>query len=82
MAKQTYHVTPDLGGRWVVRKTGSDRADGAFSRQRDAIEYAKDEARRESKKGQVDVVIHKRDGRIGSKDSYGSDPRPPAGRKH
>jgi hypothetical protein len=82
MPKKTYHVTPDLGGRWVVRQTGSDRAEGAFETQRDAIDFAKEQARRVSKRVEVDVVIHKRDGRISSRDSYGSDPRPPADRKH
>ena len=80
MAK-TYHVTTDLSGRWVVRKTGSDRPEKAFGTQREAIGFAKQKASDAGRKERVDVMIHQEDGRIRSKDSYGTDPRPPATRK-
>ena len=38
--------------------------------------------RREAKREGVDLVIHGRDGRIRSKDSYGNDPLPPRDREH
>ena len=43
---------------------------------------ASDAARREAKRDAVDLVIHGRDGRIRSKDSYGRDPNPPKDREH
>lgn len=81
MAKKTYHVTPDISGRWVVRLTGSDRAEGAFRTQREATGYAKTRARHVRTTEEVEIVIHKRDGRISSKDTYGSESKPPAEHK-
>ncbi len=76
MKKESYHVTPSTEGRWVVRKTGSDRAQKAFSTQKDAVEFARTHVK-VGKKVEVELYIHGRDGRISQKDTYGSDPRPP-----
>lgn len=73
MAKErNIHVVP-RNGTWVVRKEGHSRAASVHTTQREAIATARDLARNES----GEVVIHRRDGRISSRDSYHSDPLPP-----
>ncbi len=71
------HVVPRKGG-WAVKRAGSSRAGSTHRTQREAIETARDRARNE----RSEVVIHRRDGTIRDKDSYGNDPCPPKDRKH
>lgn len=66
------HVIPN-NGEWQVKREGSDRATKNFTTQQQAINYARDIARKQ----QSELVIHGRDGRIRNKDSYGNDPCPP-----
>lgn len=74
MSKKHIHVVPHDDG-WATRKEGAGRVGTTHDTQRDAIERARDQARRD----QVEVVIHRPDGRIRDKDSYGNDPYPPKG---
>ena len=82
MSRKTVHVTSSMTGQWVVRRSGSDKASKAFSTQREAVDFARTAAERASKKEDVDLIVHGRDGRIRQKDSYGSDPNPPRDKKH
>ena len=66
------HVVPRIDG-WAVRSEGSSRATSIHSSQREAI----DAARKIAKQTSSQLVIHRRDGRIRERDSYGSDPFPP-----
>lgn len=66
------HVIPN-NGEWQVKREGSGRATKNFTTQQQAINYARDIARKQ----QSELVIHGRDGRIRDKDSYGNDPCPP-----
>lgn len=75
--KQDIHVVPHKDG-WATRKEGADRAGIVTDTQREAIERARDQARREH----VEVVIHRPDGKIRDSDSYGNDPIPPRDRKY
>lgn len=77
MAKKDIHVVPHTDG-WATKKEGASRAGSVQRTQTEAIERARDQAKRE----QVEVVIHKRDGKIRDSDSYGNDPYPPKDRKH
>lgn len=77
MAKKDIHVVPHAEG-WATRKEGSQRAGTVVDTQREAIERAREQARREN----VEVVIHRKDGRIRDSDSYGNDPNPPKDKKH
>jgi Uncharacterized protein conserved in bacteria (DUF2188) len=70
--KRDIHVVPRSDG-WAKIKEGADRAGGTFDTQGEAIESAREQARREN----VEVVIHRPDGRIRDSDSYGNDPFPP-----
>jgi Uncharacterized protein conserved in bacteria (DUF2188). len=64
------HVVPHAG-RWAVRGEGNKRVTSTHDTQAEAIERARRIATRE----RSEVVIHRPDGRIREKDSYGSDPK-------
>jgi hypothetical protein len=74
MGKKNQHVVP-AGDQWGVRGEGNQRLTSRHDTQREAAEAARDIARRE----QSEVVIHRPDGRIRDRDSYGNDPHPPKG---
>jgi len=76
MPKKNYHVVPD-GKDWKVKLEKGERADSIHDTQRDAIERAKELAQ----KSHGEVVIHRPDGTIRDKDSYGNDPNPPKDKK-
>lgn len=73
--RRSVHVSRD-GGRWKVSQGGSKVS--THNTQATAIGAA----RREARADRVDLVVHGRDGRIRSKDSYGNDPLPPRDREH
>jgi hypothetical protein len=78
MSKQRdIHVVPH-GDGWATRKEGAQRVGSTADTQRQAIERARSQARRE----RVEVVIHRPDGTIRDSDSYGQDPSPPIDKKH
>ena len=72
--EQGQHVVP-VGDRWAVRKGGSDRATAIFDTQREAIARGREIAKNQG----VELCVHRRDGTIRSKSSYGEDPNPPKG---
>jgi uncharacterized protein YdaT len=74
MAKQT-HVVPNPGGGWDVKQAGAQRSSGHFDTKKEAV----DRGRQLSNTQQTELVIHKKDGQIGQKDSNGKDPNPPRG---
>jgi hypothetical protein len=74
MSGKNQHVVPHQDG-WAVKGVGNDRATSVHETQQQAIDAARDIARRH----QSEVVIHRPDGRIRDKDSYGNDPFPPKG---
>jgi len=76
--KRDVHVVPHPRGGWATKKEGAGRAGSRQPTQRDAINRAREQARRE----QVEVVIHRPDGTIRDSDSYGKDPHPPKDTKH
>jgi hypothetical protein len=71
------HVVP-VSGVWGVRGEGNSRLTSIHDTQADAIETARDIAINQ----RSEVVIHRPDGRIRDKDSYGHDPFPPRDRRH
>ncbi|MEQ9853468.1 MULTISPECIES: DUF2188 domain-containing protein [Pectobacterium] len=68
------HVVPH-NGEWAVRGEGNERVTKTFDTQREAIDYGRGIARSQ----ESELVIHRPDGRIRDKDSYGNDPFPPRG---
>ena len=75
--KRDIHVMPHKSG-WARKKEGARRAGSVHRTQKEAAIAARQQARRE----RVEVVIHRKDGKIRDSDSYGNDPFPPRDRKH
>ncbi|HML39412.1 MAG TPA: DUF2188 domain-containing protein [Bellilinea sp.] len=78
MAKKNQHVVPTGDGNWGVRGEGNSKVTKKTPTQSEAIDVARDIA----KKQKSEVVIHRKDGKIRDKDSYGNDPVPPEDKKH
>lgn len=77
MSKRSQHVVPNPRGGWAVRHSGASRASRTFESQKDAVTYARDLAR----KGGTELYIHRRDGTISNRNSFGSDPHMPKDRR-
>jgi hypothetical protein len=71
------HIVPRNGG-WGVVREGNDRASSVHPTQGGAQKAAIPAARRDG----VDIVIHRPNGQIRDRDSYGNDPNPPKDSKH
>ncbi|KZR58351.1 DUF2188 domain-containing protein [Pseudobacillus badius] len=69
------HVTPHPEGGWQVKGAGNSRATSRHDTQKAAIDAATNIARRQG----TEVVIHRPNGQIRDKNSYGNDPYPPKG---
>jgi hypothetical protein len=76
--KPNIWVTQHTNGGWQTKRENSDRASGKFPTQKDAIDSAISQA----KKDGVEVIVQGKDGKIRSKDSYGRDPNPPKDKEH
>lgn len=76
MAKRTNHVVPSSSG-WSVKKSGSTRASKTFDNKEKAIVYGC----KLSKSEKTELYIHKRNGTIQDKRSYGKDSNPPKDKK-
>lgn len=74
MAGKNQHVVPHQEG-WAVKGAGNQRATSVHDTQQQAIDVARSIARNQ----ESELVIHRQDGRIRDKDSYGNDPFPPKG---
>jgi len=74
MPRKSQHVVP-RDGKWAVRRTGAARVSRKFDTQREAIEAARDIARRQG----TDLYIYGQDGRIRERNSYGKDSFPSKG---
>jgi hypothetical protein len=72
MAKKSNHVVPSTSG-WSVKKSGADRASKIFDTKDKAVEYG----RELSKNEKTELFIHKSNGMIQDRNSYGNDPNPP-----
>jgi hypothetical protein len=75
--KKNQHVVP-ADGEWGVRGAGNSRLTSIHDTQSDAIDAAREIAINQ----RSEVVIHRPDGTIRDRDSYGNDPFPPRDRKH
>lgn len=75
--KASQHVVPNQKGGWSVRKSEAPKATRVFEKKNDAVDFARNVA----KKGHSELYIHKKDGTISEKRSYGNDPCPPKDKK-
>lgn len=74
MTGKNQHVVPH-NGDWAVRGAGNQRVTSTHATQSDAAAAARKIAINQ----QSEVVIHRPNGQIRDKDSYGRDPFPPRG---
>ena len=77
MSKRNPHVVP-RGDQWAVQREGADRASSLHPTQADAIEAG----RRIAQSERGELFIHRPNGQIRDRDSYGNDPFPPRDKKH
>jgi hypothetical protein len=77
MAKSKVHVVPHADG-WATRREGSDRVSRVFQTKAEADEAG----RKAAKADHVELIIHRKDGTIQDKDSFGHDPNPPTDTVH
>jgi Uncharacterized protein conserved in bacteria (DUF2188) len=75
MIKKSNHVVPSSSG-WAVKKSGAERASKVFETKDKAVDYAKEL----SKSEKTELFIHKSNGMIQNRNSYGNDPHPPIDR--
>jgi hypothetical protein len=73
MSNQTHVATHPKG--WAAKDTGNEKASRVFDKKQDAVDWA----RQHSRRVESELVIHRKDGTIGQKDSHGHDPYPPKG---
>ncbi|MCK4624770.1 MAG: DUF2188 domain-containing protein [Phycisphaerae bacterium] len=76
-AKRNVHVVPSDKG-WDVKKAGSKTVVSHHRTQKAAAESGRKAAKAE----QSELVIHRPNGQIRDKDSFGPDPCPPKDTKH
>lgn len=74
MSKPPVHTVPH-GDGWANRRQGSTRVSKTFETKAEAQAAGRKTAMLEN----TEHIIHNRDGRIGSRNSYGRDPHPPKG---
>lgn len=77
MSKKNQHVVPK-GKDWAVKGAGNSKATKIVDTQAEAIRIAREIAINQKS----EVVIHRTDGTIRDKDSYGNDPFPPKDKIH
>ncbi len=77
MSKNSQHVVKNPNGGWSVKKSGATKATKNFDTQKKAIAYGKDVAKNQH----TELYIHRENGRIREKSSYGNDPCPPKDKK-
>jgi uncharacterized protein YdaT len=66
MPKDGKHVIPRSNGGWSVRQSGATRASKNFETQAEAVDYARDIA----KKANTDLYVHRKDGTIRQKNVF------------
>ena len=72
MAKKNIHVVPS-GNRWAVKPEGAVKPLSTHRTQ----ELATDAGKKVAQQNQSELVIHRPNGQIRDKDSFGNDPCPP-----
>lgn len=70
MATPAIHTVP-AGDRWANKRAGEDAPLSQHNTKQEAVAAGREQAMRD----QTEHIIHKEDGTIGERSSYGSDPR-------
>ncbi len=74
MSKPNVHVVPHEGS-WAVRVEGNSRVSSTYDTKQEAEAAGRDRAARDH----VELLVHRRDGVITERSSFGHDPYPPKG---
>lgn len=74
--RNSQHVVSRQGS-WAVRKGGASRATKLFESQADAITFARGLAKKEH----GELYVHRTDGTVRIRDSYGAETQPPRDRR-
>ncbi|BAS67847.1 DUF2188 domain-containing protein [Bathymodiolus septemdierum thioautotrophic gill symbiont] len=74
MPNKNQHVVPH-GKEWAVKGAGNTKATSIHETQKSAI----DAGRKISRSQESELFIHRKNGQIRDRDSYGNDPFPPKG---
>ena len=72
--KKNIHVVPH-NGKWGIKVEGNKRVTITADTQKEAIDKAREIARAQ----EAELLIHRPNGQIRERDSYGNDPYPPEG---
>jgi len=72
MSYKEYHVTKDHN-QWQLKGVKAEKAIKTFNTKQESIDYSVQIAKNQK----AELVIHKEDGTIQDKRSYGNDPYPP-----
>lgn len=71
MTSKDKHVVPSQKGGWAVRTAGASKAARNFDTKEKALSYARDSAKREGS----ELYVHRKDGVITERRSYGNNPK-------
>lgn len=74
MSGKNQHVVPH-GDQWAVRGAGNSRVTSIHDTQGEAIDRAREIAQNQ----QSEMFIHRQNGQIRERNTYGDDPHPPKG---
>ena len=77
MTRKSNHVVPSKTDGWAVKKSGAVKAPRNFGTKDEAVKYGRELSRHEK----TELYIHKSNGMIQNRNSYGNDPNPPRDRK-
>lgn len=77
MRKRAIHVIP-CDDKWAVKTAGATKPAKVTPTQSAAIQKGIQMARN----ARTELIVHRQDGTIRSKDSYGKDPLPPRDKEH
>jgi len=75
--KKSQHVVSNPNGGWSVLRSGASRATRVFDNKEDAVTFARTLAEKE----RTELYVHRRDGTIQQRDSYGQSGLPPGGQR-
>lgn len=69
---KSIHVVPNPSGGWSVRTAGSERASRRFGTQEEAVDWGRQHSRQRG----TELFVHRNDGSVQEKASYGRDAYP------
>lgn len=78
MTKQLHIVSNQKRGGWDAKRPNAERASKHFDNKDEAMGWGRNLAKKEG----LELVPHKKDGKIQNPNSYGSDHCPPRDKKH